>query len=217
MEALMELGKNIALLRKEFKLTQAELAEKLNVSYQAISQWERGETFPDVTILPELADIFDVTTDSMFGRENEPQRISNIPDDNVIRAVILNGNKVVSHEEIAEASVITFKYDGPARNIESKFSIQCGNVAGSVEAGTHIICGDVGSYVDAGEYVMCGNINSYVDAGTYVSCSNIGGYVDAQENVTCDNISGDVKAAGNVKCGKVDGNVSATVVLQYKG
>lgn len=214
----MELGKNIALLRKELKLTQAELAEKLNVSYQAISQWERGETYPDVTILPELADIFDVSTDNLYGREKEPQRISTIPDDNVLRAVILEGNKVVAHEEIYEnqATSVSFVYEGPARNIESKFSVQCGDVSGSVEAGTHVICGNVNGYVDAGAHVMCGNISSYVDAGTYVSCNNIGGYVDAEENVTCDNVSGDIKASGHVKCGKVEGNVSASVVLQYK-
>lgn len=211
----MELGKNIALLRKEFKLTQAELAEKLNVSYQAISQWERGETYPGVTILPDIADVFDVSIDSLYGREKEPQRITNIPDDNTIRAVILSGNKVAAHEKFPEASSITFVYEGPARNIESDFSVQCGDVSGSVEAGTHIICGNVGGYVDAGAHVMCGNIQSYVDAGTYVSCNNIGGYVDAEENVTCDNVSGDVKASGHVKCGKVEGNVSAGVVLQY--
>lgn len=214
----MELGKNIARLRKELKLTQAELAEKINVSYQAISQWERGETYPDVTILPELADIFDVSTDSLYGREKEPQRVTDIPDDNIIRAVIMEGNKIVSHEEIYEnqGASVRFIYDGPARNIESKFSVQCGDVAGSVEAGTHVICGNVNGYVDAGAHVMCGNINSYVDAGTYVSCNDIGGYVDAEENVTCDNVSGDIKASGHVKCGKVEGNVSAAVVLQYK-
>lgn len=49
--------------RKEKKLTQAEVAEQLNVSFQAVSQWERGETSPDIDKIPELADLYGVTTD----------------------------------------------------------------------------------------------------------------------------------------------------------
>ena len=58
--------------RKEMKLTQAEVAEKLNVSFQAVSQWERGETSPDIDKLPELADLYSVTTDWLLrGQEVE--------------------------------------------------------------------------------------------------------------------------------------------------
>ena len=49
------LGKQIAMLRKRNNMTQAELAEKLSISYQAISQWEHSNTYPDITILPEIA------------------------------------------------------------------------------------------------------------------------------------------------------------------
>lgn len=49
--------------RKQHKMTQADVAEKLNVSFQAVSQWERGETSPDIDKLPELAKLYQVTTD----------------------------------------------------------------------------------------------------------------------------------------------------------
>lgn len=44
--------------RKQHKMTQADVAEKLNVSFQAVSQWERGETSPDIDKLPELAKLY---------------------------------------------------------------------------------------------------------------------------------------------------------------
>lgn len=59
-------GKQIALLRSSKKLTQSDLGERLNLSYQAISKWERGETLPDVAILPQLASILETTIDNIL-------------------------------------------------------------------------------------------------------------------------------------------------------
>jgi len=61
-------AKKVAELRKEKGLTQAELAEKLSLSPQAISKWENGESLPDITTLPLLADILGVTIDELLGR-----------------------------------------------------------------------------------------------------------------------------------------------------
>ena len=59
----INIQKQIAMLRKRNNMTQAELAEKLSISYQAVSQWENGNTFPDITMLPEIAKIFNVSID----------------------------------------------------------------------------------------------------------------------------------------------------------
>lgn len=59
-------AKNIQKLRKQNKLTQAELAEKLNYSDKAISRWESGEVTPDVEVLNKIAEIFDVEITSLF-------------------------------------------------------------------------------------------------------------------------------------------------------
>lgn len=66
----MSLGKNIAALRKEKGLTQAQLGELLGVSNQAISKWERGNNLPDVMSLPQIAKVFAITIDRLF-EENE--------------------------------------------------------------------------------------------------------------------------------------------------
>ena len=59
-------GNHIAELRKAKGLTQNDLGERLNVSFQAVSKWERGETLPDTAILPDLADVLETTVDNVL-------------------------------------------------------------------------------------------------------------------------------------------------------
>ena len=60
-----QIGANIAAYRKRLGLTQAGLAEKLNYSDKAISKWERGESVPDVLILCQLAELFEVSVNDL--------------------------------------------------------------------------------------------------------------------------------------------------------
>ena len=60
------IGSNIKKLREERGITQAQLAERLGVSFQAVSKWECGTTVPDVGILPDVAELFGVTVDFLF-------------------------------------------------------------------------------------------------------------------------------------------------------
>lgn len=70
----IDCGRFIAELRKEKHLTQNELAEKLQVTNKAVSRWETGEGFPDVTMLPDLADIFDVSVDELLRGKRKSNR-----------------------------------------------------------------------------------------------------------------------------------------------
>ena len=65
------IGTNIKRLRTERGVTQEQLAEAMNVTCAAVSKWERGETFPDITLLQPLAFYFDVTLDSLMGYDKE--------------------------------------------------------------------------------------------------------------------------------------------------
>jgi len=67
MENKETLGKRIAALRKSKGLTQEQLAEKVGVSAQAVSKWENDVSCPDITLLPLLADLFDVSVDELLG------------------------------------------------------------------------------------------------------------------------------------------------------
>ena len=57
------IAKNIVRLRQASGMTQAELAAKLNYSDKAVSKWERGESLPDVAVLAQIADLFQVSMD----------------------------------------------------------------------------------------------------------------------------------------------------------
>lgn len=59
-------GRQISDLRRAKGLTQAELGERLGVTYQAVSKWERAETLPDTAILPELAEVLETTVDNLL-------------------------------------------------------------------------------------------------------------------------------------------------------
>jgi len=67
-------GESVRRLRLAAGLTQEQLAQRLHVSFQTISKWERNESYPDITMLPALAGIFGVKVDELLGvdqAENE--------------------------------------------------------------------------------------------------------------------------------------------------
>lgn len=64
-----EIGKFIAKCRKEKKLTQAQLAEKLNITDRAISKWETGKSMPDSSIMLELCEILGITVNELLSGE----------------------------------------------------------------------------------------------------------------------------------------------------
>ena len=79
------LGENLKALRQMRGLTQEDLALMIGVTAQSVSKWERGETYPDITLLPVLAACFDVSTDALLGtdrekREREVQRYVDLYD-----------------------------------------------------------------------------------------------------------------------------------------
>lgn len=64
------LGSRLKALRKEKKLTQKELAEKINVTNVSVSGYESGNRTPDTETLQKLADFFEVSTDFLLGRDD---------------------------------------------------------------------------------------------------------------------------------------------------
>jgi len=61
------LGKRIAFHRKRLSLTQEALAEHLGVTAQAVSKWENDQSCPDISMLPKLAERFDISIDTLLG------------------------------------------------------------------------------------------------------------------------------------------------------
>ena len=67
-------ARNISELRQSHKMTQLELAEKLNYSDKTISKWERAESSPDISVLIEIANLFGVTLDYLVKAEHEEEK-----------------------------------------------------------------------------------------------------------------------------------------------
>lgn len=206
----MSIGSKITHCRKQKGITQEGLAKLLNVTNQAVSKWESDQCCPDILLLPKLADIFAISLDELFERENPaPITVDNLPwtDDDALRVVLYRGHRLLKNSN--QGGKLEFHYDGEAQNIISAVSVTCGDVRGNVDAGTDVRCKDVGGSVDAGMAVSCENVNGDVDAGAGVTCGHVAGNVDAGSWVKCGNVDGDVDAGSEVVCGNVGGDVDA--------
>ena len=92
-------GENLKRLRLEKNLTQEKLSDFLGVSFQSISKWERGDTYPDITMLPSIASFFNVSVDELLGvdkakKEEDVKRLleehDNFTDNKLIKESIYN-------------------------------------------------------------------------------------------------------------------------------
>ena len=63
----LTIGENIRNFRKKNDLTQEALADRLGVTYQSISRWENGTTYPDLELIPAIAEVLAVTVDELLG------------------------------------------------------------------------------------------------------------------------------------------------------
>lgn len=67
---MLKLGENLKKYRLKRELTQEQLADVLGVSAQAVSRWENGTTYPDITLLPTIASYFEITLDQLMGMDD---------------------------------------------------------------------------------------------------------------------------------------------------
>ena len=96
------LGDNIAILRRSAGLTQEMLADRLSVTSQAVSKWERQLSCPDVSLLPAMADVFGVAIDELFISPDleAESRIDALPweDDGRVRIAVFEGKRLCVRE-----------------------------------------------------------------------------------------------------------------------
>jgi len=193
------INQQIASLRKQKGITQEELAGVLGVTNQTVSKWELAACCPDIQLLPDIADYFNVSIDELFfGINAKETTVDSVPwdDDDTIRAVVFIGKKIM--EKTDDLSNFKFIYEGEARNVESQIDIQCGDISGNANAGCDINCGIINSDVNAGCDVCCADIHGNVNAGCDVNCMNIDGDVSAGCDINCLTINGSARAGQNI-------------------
>lgn len=86
----IQISKILKSLRQKNEKTQDELATFLGITSQAVSKWERGEGYPDITLLPEIAGFFHVSMDTLFG-------VDEIAKQNRIEAITAEYNRLRHH------------------------------------------------------------------------------------------------------------------------
>ncbi|MBQ9467891.1 MAG: helix-turn-helix domain-containing protein [Clostridia bacterium] len=104
------IGKKIKQMRRERDLTQEELAAHLGISFQSISKWERGDGYPDITMLPALANYFKVSIDELLGISELEMRDQYLE----INRTWAENNKAGKHSEnvaLMRSSLKTFPND----------------------------------------------------------------------------------------------------------
>ena len=103
----LSVGENVKLLRKTKNITQKQLAEMLGVSAQSVSRWESGVCYPDIELLPLLAETFDVTVDRLLGVDDvaEKKRVEDYLDR---FQVAINQGKIEECISIARAGVAEY-------------------------------------------------------------------------------------------------------------
>lgn len=80
----VKIGAFLKELRKENKLTQDELADKLNVSRRTVSRWETGNNMPDIELLIILADLYDVNLREILNGERNESKMNRIETETAI-------------------------------------------------------------------------------------------------------------------------------------
>lgn len=68
---MKNIGKSISSYRKNLGMTQEELAEKLHISAQAVSKWENGIGYPDITLVPAISEALNISLNDLFGASDD--------------------------------------------------------------------------------------------------------------------------------------------------
>jgi transcriptional regulator with XRE-family HTH domain len=206
----------IKMLRTKRGISQEVLAQALDISVQAVSKWETGNSLPDILQLPRIAEFFGTTIDDLFHGIQQVDitsfegDMSELKDDGKLRIVQFIGNKCLGSEKWIKDKAITLC----TKDMDNKIDMEIwgaahinGDINGYLEAAGEVECGNVGGYVEAASGVNCGNVGGYVEAADGVKCGNVGGYVEAADGIKCGNVSGDVNAGNDVMCNNVKGSI----------
>ena len=170
-----KVGEFIKKLRKENHLTQAEFAEKYGITYQAVSNWEHGKNLPDIALLKQIADDFNVSIDELLGSEKK-----NLKKDN---------NYLIISVIIAVALIILFIiYLNKHNGFEFKtLSANCSNfkISGSISYNKD----KTSIYINNINYCDTSNEKEYVK----IECSLYEKYNNIEKQISTSNYQSDTK------------------------
>ena len=98
----IKIGEFLKELRKEHNLSQEQLAEKFNVSSRSISRWENGNTMPDISVMIELADFYDIDIRELLRGERKSEQM----DENLKETLVM----VADYTDAEKAKILKKVY-----------------------------------------------------------------------------------------------------------
>jgi len=144
----MSLGKRIATLRAEKRLSQGDLAERLEVSRQSVSKWETDSSVPDLDKLIKLSEIFDISLDELVKGEKKQEDIAEAP-------------------PVQPQQVVIIQREKTPRNVAAAWMFF--GLAALVFLGITIIASSLGGLIYAIPFVILGCICLLVKKYTFVT------------------------------------------------
>lgn len=214
--------------RREMNVSQESLAEAFGITVQAVSKWETGLSYPDITLLPQIAEYFHISLNELFfGVKEEKAILGTLPDDDEMRIIQCCGRKIMKADSSVKndpfeliipdnEAVINFSVWGSANiegdvsgNVSAGAGLSCANVGGDASAGAGLCCADVGRNAEAGAGLTCGPVGGDVDSGSSVTCGTVNGNVNAGNTVKCGSVGGDVEVGSDLECENISGDVTA--------
>lgn len=104
-----KIGNFISKIRKDKKITQKQLAEKLGITDRAISKWENGKSMPDLALLKPLCNILDITINELLSGEYiSKNKIENKLEDNIVNAINYSKKKQNTSELLFYLFILLF-------------------------------------------------------------------------------------------------------------
>lgn len=205
------LSENISRLRRQASFTQEELANKLGITFQAVSKWETGACSPDLALLPQLAEIFDVSVDSLFGLDEKVRVVNrSLPwddDDRTLHIAVFRGHRHLEHCDGLQD--YKFELEGDALNVDCAMNLNCGDVDGNANAGGGMNCGDVGGSANCGGGMNCGDVGGGANCGGGMNCGDVGNSANCGGAMSCGDVGQNASCGGALTCGDIGGDAKA--------
>lgn len=236
----LKISEMIRELRTDRGISQETLADVCGVSMQAVSKWENGQSCPDITFLPQLAEYFGVSVDYLLSGQNH---ITGDPDDDITASLseqalkddvlyiiqyrngkILNRQRWITEQAQNKDTIIRIQFDDEfsrrqtALHVEiwGNADIETPDVNMNVSAGGNVNCGgNIQGNVSAGASVNCDTVEGHASAGSKIKCDTIEGNASAGCSISCNTIEGDA-SAGTISCETIEGSAKASSHIEYK-
>jgi transcriptional regulator with XRE-family HTH domain len=175
------LAANILKYRKKSGLSQEELANKLGVTFQAVSKWENAKAAPDIAFLPIMADVFGCHIDELFSREVKTEihydHCAELPwaDDNTIRIFQTVGKRIMKLQEANTCIEVTFPRNCN-ETTRQYFKVEVfGNIVSDSSINGDVIChGKIDCHEINGDVNAQGDISAYqINSPGKIICNDI--------------------------------------------